>query len=82
MFSELQKDLRCLIMQNHEHDSLPLVLPEEKIVSFYQRMCVEKQAIRCPQLRLMAKGELEPTERQLRDWSTADKWTNGWRFVP
>lgn len=81
MFDKNQQYLRCLVMKNHGHDSLPERLPESKIIEFYREMCSKHQAVDCHSLRLMVRGQRDVSDEMLADWSTAAKWTNHFRRI-
>ncbi|MGV2880138.1 hypothetical protein [Pantoea vagans] len=78
MFTEKQKQLRCMIMKNHNHDELPEALDYDVISRFYTQLCEWGGHAKCSDIRLMAAGKEEPLDEQMKSWSTVINWHNHW----
>lgn len=74
MFSEKQRALRCMIYKTHDHDSIPVVIPRDKLVEAHQFLCHNNESQDFHRFAKVLNGELEPSDEEVSRKHAVYEW--------
>lgn len=74
MFTEKQQALRCMIYKTHDHDSIPQIIPREKLKEAHRFLSENFESQHYIRFVQIMDGKIEPTDDEVSSKLAVYEW--------